>query len=106
MIEAAGDLGARPFRLLRTVILPLITPGIIAGSVFVFVPSIGNIPVPNLLGGGRTEMIGNIVNDQFMVARDWPFGSTLVVLLMAVLMILLIAQSFALRRSREIGLDG
>lgn len=106
MIEAAGDLGARPFRRLRTVILPLITPGIIAGSVFVFVPSIGNIPVPNLLGGGRTEMIGNIVNDQFMVARDWPFGSTLVVLLMAVLMILLIAQSFALRRSREIGLDG
>ncbi len=106
ILEAAGDLGARPFRRLRTVTLPLITPGIIAGSVFVFVPSIGNIPVPDLLGGGRTAMIGNIVNEQFMVARDWPFGSALVVLLMTVLMILLVAQSIALRRSREIGLDG
>ncbi len=105
MLDAARDLGARPARVIRTVTLPLVIPGIVAGSVFVFVPSIGNIPVPDLLGGGHTAMIGNVINDQFMVARDWPFGSALVLMLMLVLMVLLIAQAYASRRSREIVLD-
>ena len=105
ILEASTDLGARPLRTLRTVMLPLIVPGIIAGCVFVFVPSLGNIPVPELLGGGRSEMIGNLVNRQFLTTRDWPFGSMLVLALMVMLMGLLVAQSFALRRSREVGLD-
>ena len=103
--EAAEDLGARPLRILRTVTIPLILPGIVAGCVFVFVPSLGNFPVPQLLGGGKRIMIGNVVNQQFLEARDWPFGSTLALMLMAILMVLLVVQSRALRRSREIGLD-
>jgi spermidine/putrescine transport system permease protein len=103
--EAASDLGSRPFRVLRTVTLPLIVPGIVAGCVFVFVPSLGNFPVPQLLGGGRRVMIGNLINQQFLEARDWPFGSTLALMLMTILMVLLVVQARVLRRGREIGLD-
>ena len=106
VLEAAEDLGSRPFRALRTVTLPLIAPGIVAGCVFVFVPSLGNFPVPQLLGGGRRIMIGNLINQQFLDARDWPFGSTLALLVMAILLVLLVFQSRVLRRSREIGIDG
>ena len=104
--EAAEDLGARPLRILRTVTLPLILPGIVAGCVFVFVPTLGNFPVPQLLGGGRRIMIGNLINQQFLEARDWPFGATLALGLMVVLMALLVVQSRVLRRSREFALDG
>jgi spermidine/putrescine transport system permease protein len=104
--EAAEDLGSRPFRILRTVTIPLIVPGLVAGGVFVFVPSLGNFPVPQLLGGGRRIMMGNLINQQFLEARDWPFGSTLSLMLMLILMLLLVVQSKALRRGREIGLDG
>ena len=103
--EAALDLGARPLRVLRTVTIPLIVPGIVAGCVFVFVPSLGNFPVPQLLGGGRRIMVGNLINQQFLDARDWPFGSTLALLLMAALMILLVVQSRVLRRDRDLRLD-
>lgn len=103
--EAAEDLGAHPLRILRTVTLPLIAPGIVAGCVFVFVPTLGNFPVPQLLGGGRRIMIGNLVNQQFLEARDWPFGATLALGLMLVLMVLLVLQSRVLRRSRELALD-
>jgi spermidine/putrescine transport system permease protein len=103
--EAALDLGARPLRILRTVTIPLVLPGIVAGCVFVFVPALGNFPVPQLLGGGLRIMVGNLVNQQFLEARDWPFGSTLALMLMLILMALLVVQSRVLRRSREIGLD-
>ena len=105
LFEAGADLGSRPLRVLRTVTLPLIVPGLVAGIVFVFVPALGNFPVAELLGGGQADMIGNVINRQFLTARDWPFGSTLVLVLMGILMVLLVAQSFALRRSRGIGLD-
>ena len=103
--EAAEDLGARPGRILRTVTLPLILPGLVAGCVFVFVPSLGNFPVPQLLGGGQRIMIGNVINQQFLEARDWPFGSSLALLLMLVLIVVLVVQARALRRSREFALD-
>jgi len=103
--EAAEDLGSRPLRILRTVTIPLITPGIVAGCVFVFVPSLGNFPVPQLLGGGRRIMMGNLINQQFLEARDWPFGSALALLLMVILMALLVAQARSLKRAREIGID-
>ncbi len=99
--EAAEDLGARPLRILRTVTIPLILPGIVAGCVFVFVPTLGNFPVPQLLGGGRRIMIGNLINQQFLEARDWPFGATLALGLMIVLMTLLVVQSRVMRRNRE-----
>ncbi len=103
--EAAEDLGARPLRVLRTVTLPLIMPGIVAGCVFVFVPALGNFPVPQLLGGGLRIMMGNLINQQFLESRDWPFGSTLALLVMGILAIVLVVQSRALRRSREISID-
>jgi len=103
--ESAEDLGSRPLRILRTITVPLIVPGIVAGCVFVFVPSLGNFPVPQLLGGGRRIMMGNLINQQFLDARDWPFGSTLALMLMLILMLLLVVQSRVLRRGREIGID-
>ncbi|MGW3731446.1 ABC transporter permease, partial [Streptomyces sp. NPDC000851] len=63
-----------------------------------FVPSFGNFVVPELLGGGRSVMVGNLIRDQFLKARDWPFGSALALALLAVLMVLLFAQAWAARR--------
>ena len=73
--EAAADLGARPASILRRVILPLAAPGIGAGCVLVFVPCLGSYLTPDLLGGGKTVMLGNLVQNQFTTARDWPFGA-------------------------------
>jgi spermidine/putrescine transport system permease protein len=90
LLEASADLGARPFATFRKVILPLSAPGIRAGAVLVFIPCLGAFLVPDLLGGGKSIMIGNIVQNQFTTARDWPFGSALSLILMAVVMVLLL----------------
>ena len=71
--------------------LPLTLPGVITGCLFVFVPSLGNFVVPELLGGGRSIMVGNLISDQFLTARDWPFGAALSLALIAVLIVLLLA---------------
>ena len=73
----------RRFTTFRRVTLPLTLPGIAAGAVFVFVLSIGNFVTPALLGGGRFQMIGNLVYDQFLTANDWPFGAALSMVLIA-----------------------
>lgn len=96
--EAAANLGAGPWTTFRTVTLPLTLPGVLTGCLFVFVPSFGNFVVPELLGGGRSVMVGNLIRDQFLKARDWPFGSALALALLAVLMVLLFAQAWAARR--------
>jgi spermidine/putrescine transport system permease protein len=85
--EAAADLGASPWRALWRVTIPLSIPGILAGAVLVFVPCLGAYLTPDLLGGGKTVMIGNLVQNQFSTARDWPFGSavSLVILLLSAL---------------------
>jgi spermidine/putrescine transport system permease protein len=98
LLEASADLGARPARTFLSVTLPLTLPGVLTGCVFVFVPSLGNFVVPELLGGGRTVMVGNLIRDQFLTARDWPFGSVLALALMAFLVLLLTAQAWAGRR--------
>ena len=90
LAEASRDLGASAFTTFRRVILPLTLPGIAAGAVFVFVLSIGNFVTPALLGGGRFQMIGNLVYDQFLTANDWPFGAALSMALIAIMMLLLI----------------
>jgi spermidine/putrescine transport system permease protein len=84
ILEAAADLGARPRTTLWRVIVPLTAPGIAAGCVLVFIPSLGAYLTPDLLGGGRTVMIGNLIQNQFTTARDWPFGSAAALALMAV----------------------
>jgi spermidine/putrescine transport system permease protein len=101
--EASANLGARPARTFWSVTLPLSLPGVLTGCVFVFVPSLGNFVIPELLGGGRRIMVGNLIRDQFLKARDWPFGSVLALALIAVLVLLLFAQAWA---GRSAGRDG
>jgi spermidine/putrescine transport system permease protein len=99
--EASEDLGASAYRTFLRVTLPLTLPGIAAGAVFVFVLSIGNFITPDLLGGGRLQMVGNLIYDQFLSARDWPFGASLSLILIAVMLLLLFAQAIAVRRGQE-----
>ncbi|ACK71993.1 binding-protein-dependent transport systems inner membrane component [Gloeothece citriformis PCC 7424] len=87
LIEAAQDLGANDWQTFWRVLLPLTRRGIIAGSALVFVPSVGAFITPDLLGGAKTMMIGNLIQNQFLKARDWPFGSTLSILMMAIVLI-------------------
>jgi spermidine/putrescine transport system permease protein len=75
LLEASADLGATPLSTLRRVIIPLAAPGIAAGSALVFIPCLGAYLTPDLLGGGKTVMLGNLIQNQFTTARDWPFGS-------------------------------
>ncbi len=98
--EASRDLGAGAATTFLRIILPLTAPGVAAGAVFVFVLSIGNFVTPDLLGGGKFQMVGNLIYDQFLSARDWPFGATLSALLIALMMILLFLQSLASSRAR------
>jgi spermidine/putrescine transport system permease protein len=96
LLEAAADLGARPWATLWRVILPVSAPGFVAGSVLVFIPCLGAYLTPDLLGGGKSVMLGNLVQNQFTTARDWPFGSAASLVLMLVSALLLAA----LMRSR------
>ncbi|GGL21240.1 spermidine/putrescine ABC transporter permease [Sphaerisporangium melleum] len=95
--EASANLGARPVRTFWSVTLPLTLPGVLTGCVFVFVPCLGNFVIPEILGGGRSIMVGNLIRDQFLKARDWPFGSTLALAVIAVLVLLLFVQAWAAR---------
>jgi spermidine/putrescine transport system permease protein len=99
LLEAAADLGAPPARAIWRVTVPLAIPGMLAGAVLVFIPTLGAYLTPDLLGGGKTVMAGNLIQNQFTTARDWPFGSAVSLALMAVSMLLLLP---ILRRSEEI----
>jgi spermidine/putrescine transport system permease protein len=96
--EAARDLGASPARTFLTVTLPMTLPGALTGCIFVFVPSLGNFVIPELLGGGKTIMVGNLIRDQFLETRNWPFGSVLALSVLGLLVVLLAAQSLLARR--------
>jgi ABC-type spermidine/putrescine transport system permease subunit I len=89
VLEAASDLGARPGRALRRVTLPLAVPGIIAGCILVAIPATGEYVIPQILGGGKTLMFGNVVSDQFLSLGDYPFGAALAIALTVVLMFVL-----------------
>ncbi|MEI8324735.1 MAG: ABC transporter permease [Betaproteobacteria bacterium] len=86
LIDAAFDLGADRWRVLTRVLLPLAMPGILAGAILVFVPCLGAYVSPELLGGGKSMMIGNLVQSQFGASRNWPFGAALALVLVAVLL--------------------
>lgn len=88
LLEAAESLGARPAARFWRVTVPLTLPGLVAGSVLVFIPSLGAFLTPDLLGGAKTMMIGNLVQQQFGPGRDWPFGSAASFVLMAVVLVL------------------
>ncbi|MAU43616.1 MAG: spermidine/putrescine ABC transporter permease [Yangia sp.] len=91
-IEASSDLGATRVQTFRKVILPATMPGIVGGSVITFIPALGNFIVPSVLGGAKVLMIGNLIEQQFLSARNWPFGSALAMLVMTAVLVLLIAQ--------------
>jgi spermidine/putrescine transport system permease protein len=87
LVEAAQDLYANRRKSFLRIILPLTMPGIVAGSILVFIPSLGAYVTPDLLGGAKTVMIGNVIYSQFMSARDQPFGAAISFVLMAVMLI-------------------
>lgn len=91
LLEASADLGAKPWETLTRVVIPLCAPAFRAGAVLVFIPCLGAFLTPDLLGGGKTVMAGNLIQNQFTTARDWPFGSAISLVLMAVVLILLIS---------------
>jgi len=90
LLEAAGDLGASPLQTLLRVVAPLSAPGMRAGAVLVFIPCLGAYLTPDLLGGSRSIMVGNLIQNQFTTARDWPFGAAVSLALMALVMALLL----------------
>lgn len=92
LLEAAEDLGASRWRAFLGVTLPLSAPGLVAGSVLVFIASIGAFITPDLLGGARTMMAGNLIQNQFAVVRDQPFGSAVAFLLTSIVLVLLLAS--------------
>jgi len=90
LVEAAYDLYATRRRVFTRVILPLVRPGVIAGSILVFVPSLGAYVTPRVLGGGRNMMLGNLIELQFGAGRNWPLGAALSLTLLAIVMVALI----------------
>ena len=95
LLDAAADLGAPARRGFRRVTLPLALPGVLAGCVIVGIPALGEYVIPDVLGGGKTLMLGNVVADQFLKTGNLPFGSAVAVALLAVMAIVLIGQRLA-----------
>lgn len=88
LLEACCDLGAKPAKAFLKVTLPLTMPGIFAGTIMVFIPALGMFFVTDLLGGSNTQVIGNIIRDQFITARNWPVGAALSIFLIVITLIL------------------
>ncbi|MCY1205106.1 Spermidine/putrescine transport system permease protein PotB [compost metagenome] len=100
LLEAAQDLYAGRLRTLRKVVLPIARPGILAGAILTFVPCLGAMIAPELLGGGTKMMLGNLIFRQFSDARNWPFGAALSLVLMAAVMLLLMFYAMRAERLR------
>ncbi|MER9583369.1 ABC transporter permease [Mesorhizobium sp. M0276] len=98
LIEAASDLGARPFTSFRRVVLPNSMPGVLAAALVVFVPTVGDYVTPALVGGPASTMIGTLIQAQFGKANDWPFGAALSVAVMLVILWVVLVARFADRR--------
>ncbi|SHG96090.1 ABC transporter permease [Tepidibacter thalassicus] len=87
LIEASSDLGANSFFTFIKIIFPLSIPGVISGITMVFMPAVSTFIISDLLGGGQTILLGNLVQNQFLVARNWQFGSSISIILMVIIMI-------------------
>jgi putrescine transport system permease protein len=101
LLEAASDLGAKPIRAFLTITLPLSLPGILAGSLLVFIPAVGEFIIPTLLGGPDTLMIGTVLWNEFFQNRDWPVASTVAVALIVLLVVPLMLLQRAQTRAEE-----
>lgn len=105
LAEAAYDLGAKKLTVVRKIILPSIRPGIISGVALVFIPALGSFLQSDMLGGGKTNMVANVIANNFGQARNWPFGSALAVLLIVLtLLFVLIIQGISQRRGDKVEL--
>ena len=98
LLEAAYDLGADRRRAFFRVIVPMVKPGIVAGSMLVFIPCLGAFVTPALLGGGKTLMMGNVIQLQFGASRNWPFGAALSVVLLATMLVVLMLTTLMRNR--------
>ncbi|HEV2899418.1 MAG TPA: ABC transporter permease [Pseudaminobacter sp.] len=90
LVEAGYDLYATRLRVLWRIIIPLVRPGIVAGSILVFIPSLGAYVIPRVLGGGKSMMLGNLIELQFGAGRNWPLGAAISITLMAMVMLALL----------------
>jgi spermidine/putrescine transport system permease protein len=102
LLEAAYDLYASRLQVLRRVIIPLVKPGLVAGSILVFIPSIGAYVTPRLLGGGKSLMLGNLIELQFGQGRNWPLGAALSITLLVIVMV---AMLFYVRSTSRSGVS-
>lgn len=103
-IEASSDLGGNKFQTFWRIVLPLTLPGIVGGSIIVFIPSLGNFVVPDLLGGAHVYMIGNMIEQQFLYARNWPFGAALAMMVMTTVLFFLLVYALSLSRTEAEGM--
>jgi spermidine/putrescine transport system permease protein len=103
LVEAAQDLGDGAFRAFRRVTLPLVLPGVLAGSLLVFIPLTGEYLIPEILGGGKTVFAGNLIAQQFLEARDWPFGSAIAMVVVGSLTVALLIYARAVGRQEQYG---
>jgi len=101
LLEAATDLYSSRVELIRKIIFPLSMPGIIGGSILVFVPCLGAFIAPDLLGGGKKLLLGSLIQFQFSYARNWPFGAAMAMFLLALVILILIFNAKLNRRHRE-----
>ncbi|THB79372.1 MAG: ABC transporter permease subunit [Desulfobulbaceae bacterium] len=104
LVEAARDLGAGNTQIFLRIALPLTLPGIIGGSIMVFVPTMGLFYVASLLGGGKNLLVGNLIHQNFLVSQNWPLGAAMSTALILMLLSMLLAYTFILRKmkSREV----
>ncbi len=103
LLEAADVLGARPLARFRRIVLPLAMPGVVAGSLLVVVPALGAFLTPDLLGGAKQLMIGNLIQNQFAAARNWPFGSAASLVMLGLVLAAAVAWLRLRDRTEEAG---
>jgi spermidine/putrescine transport system permease protein len=101
LVEAGYDLYASRWKVLRRIILPLVKPGVVAGSILVFVPSLGAYVTPRVLGGGKNLMLGNLIELQFGQGRNWPLGAALSLTLLVIVMVALIVYVRSAQRGQQ-----
>lgn len=101
LVDAAQDLGDPPWRSFRRITLPLALPGIVAGSLLVFIPLTGEYLIPAILGGNKTSYTGSLIAQQFTEVQDWPFGSAIAVVVIATMTVVLVTFSRLASRGTE-----
>jgi spermidine/putrescine transport system permease protein len=103
LVEAAQDLGDNALQAFRRVTLPLVLPGVLAGSLLVFIPLMGEYLTPVILGGDLTVYAGNLIGQQFLTARDWPFGAAIAMVVIAAMTVLVLAYARLAGKQAEYG---